>query len=72
MYEICDFLIEKTPDKFEFVIDEETVNELTNIICHYPYLESGNLWGQWNKLCEACALYIYKNNEGKVIVKQKI
>ena len=72
MYEIYDYLLGKTPSKWDFIIDTATNDRLKYITCPYPYLESDNLWAQWNKLCEVCALYIYKNNDGKVIVQHKI
>lgn len=73
MYEIYEYLVGKTPSKWEFILDNETTTtRLKNITCPYPYLESDNLWAQWQKLCEVCALYIYKNNDGKVVVQHKI
>ena len=72
MYEIYEYLVGKTPSKWEFILDNENATRLKNITCPYPYLESANLWAQWQKLCEVCALYIYKNNEGKVVVQHKI
>lgn len=72
MYEIYEYLVSKTPSKWELVIDKKTENRLKDITCPYPYLESDNLWAQWQKFCDVCALYIYKNNEGKVVVQHKI
>lgn len=72
MYEIYQYLVSKTPSKWNFVIDSFTRNRLESIICSYPYLEENNLWAQWQKLCEVCALYIYKNNLGEVVIKHYI
>jgi hypothetical protein len=49
-------------------LDTQTLAMLTNTVCDYPYLESGSLWSQWNKLCEVCGLYVYKNNENNIVV----
>lgn len=49
-------------------LDTPTLAMLTKTVCAYPYLESGSLWSQWNKLCEICGLYIYKNNENNIVV----
>lgn len=49
-------------------LDTQTLAMLTTTVCAYPYLESGSLWSQWNKLCEICGLYIYKNNENNIVV----
>lgn len=49
-------------------LDTQTLAMLTKTVCAYPYLESGSLWSQWNKLCEVCGLYIYKNNDNKIVV----
>jgi hypothetical protein len=48
-------------------LDQKTqdILELTRV--DYPLLEDGTLWEQWQKLCEVCGLYIYKNNEGKTV-----
>lgn len=49
-------------------LDTQTLAMLTNTVCSYPYLENGSLWSQWNKLCEVCGLYIYKNNDNNIVV----
>ena len=49
-------------------LDTQTLAILTKTVCVYLYLESGSLWSQWNKLCEICGLYIYKNNENNIVV----
>lgn len=61
----------RTPQKYEMLsfeeLDQKTKDILENTIIQYPLLESGTLWEQWQKVCEVCGLYIYKNNEGKTI-----
>ena len=58
-----------TPSKWEFVkLKQNTEEVLSKIICVYPYYNEGSLWHKWNILCEMCGLYIYKNNEGKVVI----
>lgn len=65
-----------TPSKYEMIsfdkLDEITKNILKKTKIKYPFLKSGNLWQQWQKLCEVCALYIYKNNEGKTVCAYKL
>lgn len=62
---------EITPEKYQMLafeqLDEKTQNILENTIIQYPFLDSGTLWEQWQKLCEVCGLYIYKNNAGKTV-----
>jgi hypothetical protein len=50
-------------------LDEETYGVLTNTYIKYPMLESGTLWKQWTKLCQACQLHIYKNSDGVVVCR---
>jgi hypothetical protein len=50
-------------------LDDETKAVLQNTYIKYPLLKSGNLWQQWNKLCQACQLHIYKNNQGIIVCK---
>lgn len=50
-------------------LDKTTFDILNNTYMKYPLLESGTLWQQWTKLCEACQLHIYKNNEGIVVCR---
>jgi hypothetical protein len=61
----------RTPEKYQMLsfeqLDEKTQNILENTTIDYPLLENGTLWEQWQKLCEVCGLYIYKNNEGKTV-----
>ena len=61
----------KTPNKYQ-MLDYDSLDETTKGILYatkinYPLLKSGTLWEQWQKLCEVCGLYIYKNNKGKVV-----
>jgi hypothetical protein len=66
--DIYNFLVAQTPSTYEFEpLDKETTYRL-NIPISYPYMDSSNLWSQWNKLANATALHIYKNSEGKVSV----
>lgn len=62
---------EITPEKYNMLtfeeLDTKTRNILESTIIQYPLLESANLWEQWQKVCEVCGLYIYKNNEGKTV-----
>lgn len=61
----------RTPSKYKLnnfdTLDEKTKLILENTTIKYPILKSGSLWEQWQKLCEVCGLYIYKNNKGKTI-----
>jgi hypothetical protein len=61
----------RTPEKYQMLsfeqLDEKTQAILESTTIDYPLLENGTLWEQWQKLCEVCGLYIYKNNEGKTI-----
>lgn len=66
-----EYLYSKTPAKYNmFAFDEldaTTKDVLTNTIVQYPYLESKNLWGEWEKLCQASQAYIYKNGKGRTV-----
>lgn len=61
----------QTPAKYQMLkfseLDDKTQSILNNTIVPYDILNEGNLWAQWHKLCEVCALYIFKNKEGKTI-----
>jgi hypothetical protein len=50
-------------------LDEDTQAVLNNTYIQYPLLESGSLWQQWTKLCQACQLHIYKNSDGVVVCR---
>ena len=70
MKQYFDYLVSKTPQKYVFeTLDSGTLNILNNTISNYIYVESNSLWSQYQKLCEVCGLYIYKNNQNKVVVK---
>lgn len=62
-----------TPSKYDMLtfeeLDTETQTILENTTIRYPLLESGSLWEQWQKLCEVCGLYIYKNNQGRTVCR---
>ena len=62
---------ERTPEKYQMLafeqLDEKTQTILESTKVDYPLLEKGTLWEQWQKLCEVCGLYIYKNNEGDTV-----
>ena len=73
MYAIYEYLLSLTPNKFKnssggFNLSVDTKSYLRSVKCLYPYLDSGNLWGQWQKLCEACGLHIYKNSINEVVL----
>jgi hypothetical protein len=72
LYEIMVYLIKNTPNKWEFVVNDETSTFLQTVILNLPYLEEGSLWSQWAKLCEIALLHIYINNKGKVIIKHLV
>lgn len=61
----------RTPKKYKMFsfaeLDEKTQDILDTTIVQYPLLENGTLWQQWQKVCEVCGLYIYKNNEGRTV-----
>lgn len=50
-------------------LDENTQAVLNNTYIQYPLLESGSLWQQWTKLCQACQMHIYKNSKGIVVCR---
>ena len=61
----------RTPEKYQMLafeqLDTKTQEILERTTIDYPLLENGTLWVQWQKLCQVCGLYIYKNNEGQTI-----
>lgn len=72
--DIYTYLLDYVPIKFDMItpseleiLDYETFNILANTKIPHYLLKSGTLWEQWQKLCELCGLYIYKNNKGKTI-----
>jgi hypothetical protein len=67
--EIYEYLKSITPNKWVFAdLDEVTQNTLDKYYIYFPYLNRASLWRQWEKLCEACGLNIFKNKENKVVV----
>lgn len=50
-------------------LDNKTQEVLENNYIQYPLLERGSLWQQWTKLCQACQLHIYKNNDGVIVCR---
>lgn len=48
------------------LLDEETKHILENTIIPYDIRNAGTLWEQWQKLCQLCGLYIYKNKNGVI------
>lgn len=50
-------------------LDIDTQKVLENTYIEYPFLENGTMWQQWTKLCQACQLHIYKNNEGVIVCR---
>lgn len=66
-YELFQILRHKTPSKYEFEnLDEAVEDYLMSIIVRFPYMESGSLWSQWNKFCEAFGIYMFKNTRNKI------
>lgn len=68
MKDMYEYLYSKTPSQYNMLsyaqLDSRTQYVLSNTICKYFYLEKGSLWNGWQKLCEVCALHIYKDNSG--------
>ena len=68
-----EYLYSKTPPKYKMLplslLSQETQTILREISVVYPMLEEGNLWSQWQKLCESCGLYIYKDEIGQTVCK---
>lgn len=73
MQDLYNYLKGHTPSKYNMLsfdnLDGETKEILSNTFLEYPYLQSGSLWEQWNKLCQICQLYIYKNNKGQTVCR---
>lgn len=67
MADLYNWLYIRTPVKYNMLIFEELDNNtqqvLTSTTVAVPYLNAGNLWEQWAKLCQVCALYIYKDKD---------
>lgn len=71
MADLYKWLWNVTPSKYQMLLfddlDEKTRQILNSTKINYPFLENATLWRQWQKLCEVCGLYIYKNNKGKTV-----
>lgn len=50
-------------------LEEKTRTIFNKTYMKYYMLESGSLWQQWQKLCEACQMHIYKDNTGKIVCR---
>ena len=68
------YLYDNTPTKDKMISFEnlelyskETYDIILNTYVKRFFMEDGSLWQQWQKLCEVCGLYIYKNNKGETI-----
>jgi hypothetical protein len=75
LYDIYCWLYQKTPAKYELLnpneLNDKTLMILEKTIINYVFMESGNLWKQWNIICEASQSHIYKNNNGRTIFTYK-
>lgn len=64
-----ELLYSKTPSKYNILPFSEltpaTQDVLENIYVNYKILYRGNLWHQWNKLCQVSQSHIYKTGDGK-------
>lgn len=68
MLDLYNYLKSITPTKWAFAtLDSKTSDILSNTICKYPYLDNASLWSEFQKICDICALYIYKNNYNQVV-----
>lgn len=71
MADLYRWLHAKTPSKYNMLpfesLNAETQQVLSATRIEYPFLEDGSLWEQWTKLCEVCALSIYKNNVSNTV-----
>jgi hypothetical protein len=69
-YNVVAHLMNITPNKWQFELDFNTEELLRNIILEKMYLKSGTLWSQWDKVCQAFGLKIYKQNQNAVVIKK--
>lgn len=68
-YFFYEYLKGKTPTYFTFEeLDETTKSYLESYYICFPYFYNQTLWSLWDNLCQACALHIYINLDGKVSV----
>lgn len=49
--------------------DSTTYNAIANCHIKYPIIRKGTLWQMWQRLCELCALNIFRH-KGKIIVRR--
>lgn len=56
------------PDKLKVYAKSAATNWLSNVRFKYPYLSSGTLWSQWQKLCDICGTHIYTERDGKIYI----
>ncbi len=70
---LYNYLHSKTPAKYRMLsfdeLDEKTKSVLNSTTILYPFLESGSLWAEWDKLCQLCFLHIYKENSGITVCR---
>lgn len=70
---LYNYLYAITPQKYNFLtfeeLDSETQSVLSNNKLQYAYWEEKSLWAFWNDLCVACFCHIYKNNQGKTVLR---
>jgi hypothetical protein len=68
--DLYNWLYDRTPNKYKMLtfneLDAPTQQVLLYLIT-YPILESGTLWQQWTKMCDATGSYIYKNKENRTV-----
>lgn len=69
MAELYAWLQKETPAKYKMkafgYLDQDTQLLMQNTFLPFPQLNDDTLWNQWDKLCKACGLYIYKLKNGE-------
>jgi len=70
MYKLYNSLKARTPARYKFALLENT-GLLENIGSSHLYLEKGSLWNAWQKFCETCALYMYKNRNNEIVISSE-
>lgn len=68
-FEMYESLVSFT-DNFEFEIDEKTEEYLKSTTFSLSFVKKNNLWNMWQSFCEALALHLYKNPNGKVKISK--
>lgn len=66
--DMFNLLNEYAPDKLKVYAKSEATAWLQKVGIKYPYLSSGTLWSQWQKLCEICGAHIYTERDGKIYI----